>query len=77
MKRILQFSAFVVGGYLVVRAAIDPFTRDASDPSTYENDWGGPTLIGAYAVHMGPGIVCAALFVWWLVARSRRRRAAE
>ena len=74
MKRILWGLAFIVGGYFVVRALMEPFVVDFSDPSSYEDDWGGPSLIGVLAVHMGPGIIAAALFVRWLVKSDRRRR---
>ncbi|WP_199040657.1 hypothetical protein [Glycomyces salinus] len=76
MKRILQALVIMVGGYLIFRAAVDPFLRDPSDPSTFQDDWGGPTYIGALAVHMGPGIIFTALFSWWFV-RARLARAAK
>lgn len=72
MRRVGLVVAFIVGAYLVVRAAADPFLRDFSDPSTYESDWGGPSLAGVLVVHMGPGLVAAALMVRWF--RRRRRR---
>jgi hypothetical protein len=67
--------ASLLGAYLLVRAIVEPFVIDFSDPSTYEKDWGGPHLAGVLAVHCGPGIVVAALVAWWLVRRARRSRA--
>lgn len=75
MKRVLQVLVIVIGAYFIFRAAVDPFLRDPSDPSTFEDDWGGPTYIGALGVHMGPGIIFAVLFIWWWV-RARRAKAA-
>lgn len=72
MRRVGVAALLIVGAYLVVRAAIDPFLRDFSDPSTYEDDWGGPSLVGVLIVHMGPGVVAAVLMLRWF----RRRRAA-
>ncbi|HEX2143720.1 MAG TPA: hypothetical protein VHG10_04335 [Glycomyces sp.] len=63
MKRVLWLIAFVVGGYFIVRAMMEPFLIDFSDPSSYETDWGGPSLFGVLIVHMGPGILAAALLI--------------
>ncbi|WP_460496862.1 hypothetical protein [Glycomyces tarimensis] len=76
MRRILLLGlAFIVGGFFVVRAMMEPFVIDFSDPSTYENDWGGPSLIGVLLVHMGPGLIAVALFLRWMVRSDRRQRA--
>ncbi|SDE36510.1 hypothetical protein [Glycomyces harbinensis] len=72
MKRVLWLLAFVVGGYFIVRALIEPFVIDFSDPSSYEADWGGPSLFGVLLVHIGPGVIAAALLVW-MVRRSDRK----
>jgi hypothetical protein len=61
----------VLGVYLVVRAVVEPFAIDLTDPVTYERDWGGPPLIGVLAVHCLPGLVALVLMVrYW---RARRR----
>lgn len=73
MKRIGIVLLWILGLYLVVRAVVEPFVIDMSDPATYRLDWGGPHLAGVLAVHCGPGIVAAALMVWSL---TRRRRSA-
>jgi hypothetical protein len=75
MKRVLWLLAFVVGGFFIVRALMEPFIIDYSDPSSYENDWGGPSLIGVLLVHMGPGIIAAVLLIRAL--RNNDRRKAE
>jgi hypothetical protein len=72
MKRVLWLLAFVVGGYFIVRALMEPFLIDFSDPSSYENDWGGPSLIGVLLVHMGPGIIAAVLLIRALRKNDRR-----
>jgi len=64
---------WLLGVYLVVRAIAEPFVIDMSDPATYRNDWGGPSLIGVLTVHMLPGISAVALMVLWL----RRRLASN
>jgi hypothetical protein len=63
VRRLLTVLGFVVGLYLVGRAAAEPFVIDMSDPSTYREDWGGPSLVGVLAVHCLPGVVAAALLV--------------
>jgi hypothetical protein len=74
MKKIIALLGIVLGAYLIVRAVAEPFSIDMSDPATYQNDWGGPSLVGVLAVHCGPGIISA-----WLLYRawSRRRRPAN
>jgi hypothetical protein len=76
MRRVLWLIAFVVGGFFVVRALMEPFIIDYSDPSSYENDWGGPSLFGVLLVHMGPGVLAAALLIFTLV-RSNKRTAKD
>jgi drug/metabolite transporter superfamily protein YnfA len=73
MKRVLWLLAFVVGGFFIVRALMEPFVIDYSDPSSYENDWGGPSLIGVLLVHMGPGIIAAILLILALRRNDRRK----
>jgi hypothetical protein len=71
MKRIGIVLLWIVGLYLVGRAVVEPFVIDPGDPATYHLDWGGPHLAGVLAVHCGPGIVAAALMVWWVTRRRR------
>jgi hypothetical protein len=73
MKRVLWLLAFVAGGFFIVRALMEPFVIDFSDPSSYENDWGGPSLFGVLLVHMGPGIIAATLLVLALRRNDRRK----
>lgn len=73
MKRVLWLIAFVVGGYFIVRAMMEPFLIDFSDPSSYENAWGGPSLIGVLLVHMGPGVLAAILIIRALMKADRRK----
>lgn len=72
MKRVLAILGFVFGAYLIVRAMAELVLIDYGDPSSYRNDWGGPTLVGVLAVHVLPGLVSGVLmFLGW--RRSRRR----
>jgi hypothetical protein len=73
MKKILIGLAVVLGLYLIGRAIAEPFVVDVTDPATYRNDWGGPSLPGVLAVHCGPGIVSAALMVRGFLPRQRPR----
>lgn len=54
---------FVIGLYFVVRALVEPFVIDVTDPATYAKDWGGPSLAGVLAVHSGPGVKRSQ--AWW------------
>lgn len=65
----------VVALYLVGRAVAEFFTVDYSNPASYRDSWGGPSLVGVFLVHSGPGvaiilIIVGYLFRWW--PRSRR-----
>ncbi|MBE1486621.1 hypothetical protein [Plantactinospora soyae] len=75
MKRALGAVGIVVGFYLIVRALVEPFVIDMTDPATYRQDWGGPSLAGVLLVHCGPGVVSAVL-IGRAVRTWRRRRAA-
>jgi hypothetical protein len=76
MRKLLLIPGLILGIYLAGRALVEPFVINASDSSTYHNDWGGPSLAGVLAVHCGPGLLAAGGAVWWFVRTVRRRRAA-
>jgi hypothetical protein len=71
VRRIAWLSGLILGLYLVGRGVAEIFVIDASDPATYRNDWGGPSLAGVLAVHCGPGLVAAVVMV---IAAIRVRR---
>lgn len=73
LRRFAFGLAWLMGGYLIVRAIAEPFVIDFSNPATYRTDWGGPSLIGVLAVHMLPGILAAALMVLALKRRQGTR----
>jgi hypothetical protein len=74
MRKAATVVGLVLGLYLVVRAVAEPFVIDMSDPATYRNDWGGPSLFGVLLVHCGPGVVAAIVIV---AALLRRRSSAR
>jgi hypothetical protein len=63
----------IAGIYLIGRAVVEAFTIDISDPASYRDDWGGPSLLGVLAVHSGPGLLAAAAIVTVLLRRRSRR----
>ncbi|MFC0864107.1 hypothetical protein ACFHYQ_17570 [Sphaerimonospora cavernae] len=73
MRKIIELLGYAVGAYLVARAIIAPFVIDMSDPATYRNDWGGPSLAGVLAVRCGLGVIAAMLMAWPLIRRRSRR----
>lgn len=75
MRKALAIVGIVFGIYAIVRAAIEPFVIDFNDPSTYQADWGGPSLAGVLAVHCGPGVVALIVFVALLAWRRARKNA--
>jgi hypothetical protein len=70
MRKVARIVGVLVGLYLVGRAIAEPFLIDMSDPATYRNDWGGPSLFGVLLVHCGLGLVAGAILV---IAYLRRR----
>jgi len=74
MKLIGVVFLWILGIYLIGRAAVEPFVIDFADPTTYRLDWGGPHLAGVLAVHMGPGIIAAAWMARAVVRRFSGRR---
>jgi hypothetical protein len=71
--------AVSVGGlislYLVGRAIAEFFVVNYSDPASYRNDWGGPSLAGVFAVHAGPGIAIVIAAIVGLYRRHHHRGA--
>ncbi len=68
--------AGLLGAYLVIRGIAEFFTVNFSDPASYRNDWGGPSLAGVFAVHSGPGLAVLIAAAGYLIhaRRVRRRR---
>ena len=64
-----------LGLFFIVRAVAEPFVIDLSDPATYRNDWGGPSLLGVLLVHCGPGAIAAAAIAMVLIRRRSSGRA--
>jgi hypothetical protein len=77
MRKAASVVGLVVGLYLIVRAAAEPFLIDMSDPATYGNDWGGPSLFGVLLVHCGPGGIAAVVITMVLTGRRSARRQPE
>ena len=78
MRKAAVALGLALGLFLIVRAVAEPFVIDFSDPATYRNDWGGPSLFGVLLVHCGPGVVAAAAIATALIRRrSSRRRTAR
>ena len=67
-------AAGILGAYLVGRGAAEFFVVHYSDPASYRNDWGGPSLAGVFAVHSGPGLAVLIAAGTWLLRRHRGRR---
>lgn len=74
MRRLAVAAGTLIGLYLILRAIAEPFVIDVGDPSTYEDDWGGPSLAGVLLVHCGPGIVAAAVPAPVAAGARRSRR---
>jgi hypothetical protein len=73
VRKVFWVLGAVLGVFLIGRAIAEPFTIDLGDPATYRNDWGGPSLAGVLAVHMGPGLLALILLIVMIVRRRARR----
>jgi len=71
LKKIGTVLAVVLGVFLILRAAAEPFVIHPGNKASYEHDWGGPTYIGATTVHMLPGIIALVLLVRYY--RNRKK----
>jgi hypothetical protein len=74
MRKVAWGIGIVLGLFFLVRAIAELVVIDFSDPATYRDDWGGPSLVGVLLVHCGPGLVVVALVAVAVVRRSKRRR---
>ena len=59
VRRVAIVLGLVFGAFFIVRAVVELLTIDYSDPSSYAEDWGGPSLAGVLLVHCGLGLVSA------------------
>ena len=77
LKRLLIGFLVILGLYLFGRAIVELFIIHYGDPSSYRNDWGGPSLAGVLAVHCGFGLISAVLIARWIRRKfiSDRRNA--
>jgi hypothetical protein len=75
MRKAATFVGLALGLYRIVRAVAEPFVIDMSNPVTYRNDWGGPSLFGVLLVHCGPGVVAAVAIAMFLIRRRSSERA--
>ena len=71
MRNTVRAVLGVLGLYLIGRGIVELFTISWHDPSSYRDDWGGPSLLGVLAVHTGPAVV---LIIAAIVSIRRRHR---
>jgi hypothetical protein len=69
MRKTVIAVGLALGLFFILRAIAEPFVIDMSDPSTYRNDWGGPSLLGVLLVHCGPGVFAAVGIAMVLIRR--------
>jgi hypothetical protein len=75
MRKAAIAVGLALGLFFIVRAVAEPFVIDMSDPATYRNDWGGPSLFGVLLVHCGPGVIAAVVIAMVLIRRRSSKRA--
>jgi hypothetical protein len=76
MRRVTITLGVIVGVFFIVRAVVELMTIDTSDPSSYAQDWGGPSLWGVLLVHCGLGLI-AAIWIGAFLWRRRSRRSSR
>ena len=73
MRRIVLPLGVIVGIFFIVRAVVELLTIDYSDPTSYADDWGGPSISGVLLVHCGLGLIAA----FWIGVLLWRRRSSR
>jgi NCAIR mutase (PurE)-related protein len=68
MRKVAWGIGIVLGLFFLVRAIVELVVIDFSDPATYRDDWGGPSLVGVLLVHCGPGLLVVALGAVYMAA---------
>jgi hypothetical protein len=76
MRRAVIALGLIVGIFFIVRAVVELLTIDYSDPSSYADDWGGPSLAGVLLVHCGLGLI-ATIWIGLCVWRRRSSRSSS
>jgi uncharacterized protein YneF (UPF0154 family) len=74
VHRVAIVLGLVLGAFFIVRAVVELLTIDYSDPSSYADDWGGPSLAGVLLVHCGLGLISGiaiGIFAWRRVHAER------
>ena len=66
-------AAGILALYLVGRGIAEFWTVNYSDPASYRQSWGGPSLAGVLAVHSGPGLAVIVAAGAWRYSRVRAR----
>ena len=74
MRKAVIAVGLAFGLFLIVRAIAEPFVIDMSDPATYRNDWGGPSLLGVLLAHCGPGVLAAIAIAMVLIRHRSSER---
>lgn len=77
VRKVASIFGLIVGLYLVARAVAEPFVVDMADPTTYREDWGGPSLLGVLLVHCGPGVISAILITRALLRHRSETRVGQ
>ena len=73
MRKVVVALGVTLGIFFIVRAVVELFVIDYSDPSSYAHDWGGPSLAGVLLVHCVLGLI-AAIWIGVLLYRRRSSR---
>ena len=74
LKAVMFLLGGLIGLYAVGRGIAEFWTVDSSNPASYQHDWGGPSLIGVFAVHSGPGLLVLIIAGIWLYRELSKRR---
>jgi hypothetical protein len=80
-KKALRPIYLTLGGiialYLVLRGIAEFWVINYSNPASYSNSWGGPNLLGVFAVHSGPGFIILTALAIWTYKRAKGSKASN
>lgn len=80
-SKVLKPTYLTLGGiialYLVLRGIAEFWVVNYSSPASYRLSWGGPSLLGVFAVHSGPALAILIALSVWLYKRAKKKQSQQ
>ena len=80
-SKVLRPTYLILGGiialYLVLRGIAEFWVINYSNHASYSHSWGGPSLLGVFTVHTGPGLIILIALSVLLYRRTRKKQSKQ